>query len=356
MRRTNRHNLARTRWADILPPELVAAFIGMLAVFFWVQSPAFAQEGDPLQGSVEQQEQFQNQEQQQSQQQQAPLQGGVEQQEQFQPQSGGATKRPMLQGGVDHSESLPPVDKTLRSGARFDERTFTNVVPNNLWVAIPPWMAGVWETRNETQLEVVDLTFPGLGTTNQPRMFTRHDTWVFGMQADKYGQIWHFINVPSYRKVSLAATTEHRRETSKEFLFVSESRVMTRYRFLAVIVNAETNKIQQVRQQETVMLYKPESQNVLKGFGSIKIFSQEGIPLLISKNYTPFYRTQHFAPIPLYHGIDMRKSFRDYLVSHNLAERVPDDLKAQYGDATMPAGSPQFVTPPFVTPQFGAPR
>jgi hypothetical protein len=304
---------------------------------------------NPLQGSVGQQDQMQGGLQLPLQDNpQTPLQGSVEaQQQQF--QSG--TKKPMLQGGVEHSYSLPPVDKTLRSGANFDERAFTNVVPTNLWVAIPPWMAGTWETRTETQLEFADLTFPGLGTTNQPRMFTRQDNWIFGMQTDKYGQIWHFINVPSYRKVVLASTIEHRRELSKEFLFVSKNRVMTRYRFLAVIANTETNKIQQVRQQETVMLYKPESQNVLRGFGSVKIFSQEGIPLLVSKNFTPFYRVQHFAPVPTYHGIDMRKSFRDYLVSHNLADRVPDDLKAQFGTADVQPGSAQFGAPQ--QPQYG---
>lgn len=259
----------------------------------------------PLQGSIEQQEQ---------QQQTAPLQGGV--------------KQPLLQGGVEHSENLPPVDKKLHTGANFDETKFSDVVPNNLWVPIPAWFAGVWETKSETQLEVVDLAFGGMGSTNQPRTFARSDQWVFGMQVDKFNQIWHFINVPSYRRVEVIDMTEHRQELTKEFLYVADNRVLTRYQFTSVVADGQTQKIKQVRQQETVMLFKPESDDTMRGFGSIKLFTSEGLPIMVSRNYTPFYKVRNFSPVPQYVGIDMRQSFRNYLISHNLSDRLPDDLRA----------------------------
>lgn len=256
---------------------------------------------------------------------------------------GGVNDAAPLQGGVEHAEKLPPVEKRLQSGSKFDEGYLTNVVPNNMWIPIPSWFAGVWETRTETQLESTDLTGMGsMGTggmemigmggmnesfSNKPSTFARIDKWVFGMQVDKFGQVWHFINVPSYRKVQVEDTFEHRQEVSKEFLYVDDARVVTRYRFTAVIADGQSKKIQQARQQETMLIYKAATPDTMRAFGSIKLFSQEGLPLMLSKNYTPFYRLKPFAPIPVYHGIDMRRSFRDYLLSHKLTERIPDDLK-----------------------------
>lgn len=270
---------------------------------------------------------------------QTQLEGGTQQQVL---QTG--TKTQVLQGGVNHSSKLAPVEKKLHSGSKFDVSAFDDVVPNNLWVPIPPWFAGVWETRTETQLETVnlqpDMGMGGMGMdgsgmdgmgmgsgsaqSSEPKTFARTDKWVFGMQTDKHGQIWHFINVPSRRRVQVGDSVEFRYELSKEFLHTGQNRVLSRYRFTAVIVDDKTQKIVESRQQETLLLFKPETPDKLRAFGSIKLFSQEGIPLMLSSNFTPFFRLQEYAPIATYRGIDMQKSLREYLLSHGMAERVPD--------------------------------
>lgn len=230
-----------------------------------------------------------------------------------------------LQGGVEHSESLPPVDPSLQSGADFDDREFQNVVPNNLWVPIPSWFAGVWQTRSETQLETLDLV-SGVKNT-KPRSMTRADRWIFGMQMDNSGQIWHFINVPSSRKVVVADLIEYRQELSKEFLYSGEDKVISRYRFTAVQVDAASNKIKRVHQQESVMQFMPPYDDAMEVDSSLKGFNTSGRPQLQAHHITVFFRAQAFAPIGLYNGLDMRKSFRDYLISHKMADRLPPDLQ-----------------------------
>ena len=237
---------------------------------------------------------------------------------------GTAAHAQFLQGGVEHAETLPPVDKRLQTGAEFDDHYFDKEQPNNLWVPIPSWFAGVWRTQTETMLNTVDLEDPD-NSVSYPRVMKRNDKWIFGMQVDRTGQIWHFINVPSHRKVLINTDYEYRNETSKEFLYIGEDRVLTRIRFVAFTVDSTSRRITESRQQETQWLFTPAADGIVRGDNSFKTYSTNGKPLSMSRNFAPFYRAQAFAPIDIYNGIDMRKSFREYLMSHNLADRLPAD-------------------------------
>lgn len=250
-----------------------------------------------------------------------------------------------LKGGVEHAEVLPPADNRLQVGAGFDDSYFNDVHPNNLWVQIPPWLAGVWETRTETQLNIIDFKYPFL--SNQlHQTFRRSDQWVFGMQADNTGGIWHFINVPSHRKVLTGKTYEYRHELSKEFPYVDEGRVVARYRFTAFTVNIRSNKILRVHQQESLMTFVPEPDGTVRMNGSVKMFQENGQPRAQSKHIVPLYRTQEFAPIETYEGIDMRSSFRDYMLSHNLGDKLPKELQ----------NPPAYTAPPPATPPAAPPQ
>lgn len=253
----------------------------------------------------------------------------------------------MLQGGVEHSEALPPVDKRLRAGSQFDEQKYFNdVVPNNLWVPIPDWLAGVWETRHETMLEAVDLTGAQMEPF-QPRMFKRHDTWTFGMQRDKSGQCWHFINVPSHRRVlskdGFEDKLEYRHEISKEFLHTGNDSVRARYRFTTITVSPASRQIKRVHQQETLWTFTPAKEGVVRADNTFKVFSENGVPLSLHHNIAPFYKIQEFQPVSYFEGIDMRKSLRDYLISHDMTERVPDGglPEAQSAPQNVPQHAPQ---------------
>lgn len=227
-----------------------------------------------------------------------------------------------LQGGVEHSDSLPPVDSRLRSGSQFDEHYFDKVVPNNLWVPIPAWFAGVWQTRSETMLQKIDLQDPS-NLIPCPQTFVRNDSWTFGMQVDSTGQIWHFINVPSYRKVKFGDDYEYRYELSKDFSYTGEDRVSAKYRFIAFSVEGASQRILDSRQQETQWHFTPAMGGNMRADNSFKVFTPAGLPLSYSRNRAPFYRVRPFTPIDTYAGIDMRKSFRDYLISHQMTDRVP---------------------------------
>lgn len=228
-----------------------------------------------------------------------------------------------LQGGIEHSEQVEPADKRLQVGADFEDDYFKNVHANNLWVPIPDWLAGVWHTRTETQLAIRDLRFAFL-SNHIPITFARSDEWVFGMQSDKTGQIWHFINVPAYKKVLTGKTYEFRHELSKQFPYTDDDKVVAKYRFTAFTVDIRSRKIKRVHQQESVMTFTPDGMDVVRMDGSVKMFEVQGTPRAISKNVVPLFKTKQYAPIPVYADIDMRQSFCQYLLSHNLKDRIPD--------------------------------
>src|SRR5262245_41086414 len=54
-------------------------------------------------------------------------------------------KAPMLQGGIEHSVQLPPVQTRLHVGATFDEGLLEKPLPSIVWYRVPLWMAGKWE-------------------------------------------------------------------------------------------------------------------------------------------------------------------------------------------------------------------
>jgi Na+-transporting methylmalonyl-CoA/oxaloacetate decarboxylase gamma subunit len=235
-------------------------------------------------------------------------------------------KVPMLKGQLEHSERVEPLDNRLKAGAQFNEGLFRNLTPNNIWVPIPHWLAGVWETRHEVRLKSTDLI---TGKSSAPAVMKRHDIWTFGMQLDKNGQVWHYLEVPSFRGVEfnepgLGAAIEYRHEILKEFPILEQDLVGARYRFTAISVSKATGTIIRVHQQETLWSLRPFDQNTVKAQASFKTFTRDGVPWLLSDHVTPFFKVRPFSVMDTYHGQDMRTLFREFLISHGHPELVPE--------------------------------
>src|SRR5262249_18920204 len=103
-----------------------------------------------------------------------------------------------LEGSVEHSEKLSPLDDSLRPGRVFDQGSFANVRPDYEWFQIPDWLAGLWYTRTERG----DYRDIRSGRYAPPATRPRSDKHLFGMQTDNKGEVWHCVVLPRKHTVS----------------------------------------------------------------------------------------------------------------------------------------------------------
>ena len=89
-------------------------------------------------------------------------------------QENGAAKR-ILQGSVEHSESLPSLDESLRPGAKYKEDVLLKLgtAANNDWFWIPSWYAGKRHTDEALIVYRYDFS-TGATTTPMQRQLERN--------------------------------------------------------------------------------------------------------------------------------------------------------------------------------------
>lgn len=224
-----------------------------------------------------------------------------------------------LEGSVQHSEQLAPLDESLRPGKVFDPSKLTDRTVKYEWYRIPNWLAGLWYTQSET-VKGVDLRN---GLINPPQERKRSDKHLFGMQMDAQGSIWHCIVLPRKHVVASDPITEDRLETTRDFFMTQPDEVITTYRFTAVQVNNSSHRIVQTHQQESILHLRPLDNDRLQVRGSLKTFDFDGRPMFQGASFMTFYRSRPFVELPTYRDADMRQLFKQYLIAHNLPNLVP---------------------------------
>jgi hypothetical protein len=243
------------------------------------------------------------------------------------PPATGTPQRPTLQGGVNHSEELPGLDDALRPGQAFKEEILLNPETpiNNSWFLIPSWYAGV---RHSEDVLIVYRHFFATGQTTTPmqRQLERQDS-LSGFQVDRSGGIWDYKHIPAIQHVEsdlvnavlFVKEVTPLKETQDEFV--------VKYEEISITLDKKKNKILQVTQQEQINSVTCPEPNLLKIDVSVKSFDRDGKPIRLEKSVVFSKITKPFEHIDSYEGQDLRPLFRDYLISHQLANLVPDDLK-----------------------------
>jgi hypothetical protein len=234
--------------------------------------------------------------------------------------------RAVLQGGVEHSESLPSLDESLRPGEKFKEDVLLSLgtSANNDWFWIPPWYAGKRHTEDALIVYRYDFS-TGATTTPMQRQLERQNS-VSGYQQDRNGEVWDFKNVPFIQHIDSGAVLAVLYIKSMKPLVVNRSQIVLKYDEISVTYEPKSHRIVDVVQQEQINTISPMPPDGLRADISTKSFTWDGQPqraeqsVVFSKIVEPYHRIDSLG------DKDMRSMFRDYLMANKLANLVPVDL------------------------------
>jgi hypothetical protein len=238
-----------------------------------------------------------------------------------QPKKDQAGSKVLLQGGVEHTRTLPPVEASLRPGSLFNANAFKATKPANKWYLLPDWIAGTWDIPGYTQYSIHDYR---TGKTNDIwRTVSQYSTEQIGMQTDKLGQAWYFPCVPYVVRHYENDIYHEQVIEQKEVLEVGHNRVVINYLSMDIQVDRSTGRVVRTDRVETLRVFTPQHHNFIRCDASQKTFNEDGKPLTLERRVHFSTRISGFRPQARCNGESLRNMFREYLRENNLNHLIP---------------------------------
>jgi hypothetical protein len=222
-----------------------------------------------------------------------------------------ASAAPILQAGIQHTETLPPMPEQFQPGRRLQQ---SNQQRHVYWQQIPRWLAGRFYSTVETQ----KATFNNTGTPAPPvniRQVVNDDYW--GEQSDALGNIWRIEILPH----SSFHDNDYMLIEDRRIVFQDDKKVVLRVRRFDVIVDQNQTILQSGQADEIkTILRKPTGIHV--DYDIVK-YDAGGRPEFGVVTSFDAKRTEEFRPCDSMPGLDVRQSFFDFLQTSGHPELIP---------------------------------
>ena len=254
----------------------------------------------------------------------------------------GKTSTLVLEGKIEHSQSLAPVESGLKAGLTFDITNLPKLVSGNEWYQLPDWAPGRYKTEKDTCYYFKELS-SGL-TDHTVQSTTAIHTGDSGMQTDKLGHVWEYEYAPYKTRVDGDTTYEYQLIRKRKPLELSNDRMTFLYVGTTIHISKVDNKIIRTSQVESIQTYTPAGPNKIKCAASMKIFDENGKPIALTRLVSGKQKIAPYHRIDKLNGKDLQVSFRDFLISHNLEHLMPVYLQTGSSGTALPQ-QVKFKTP-----------
>lgn len=186
-----------------------------------------------------------------------------------------ASRPTMLKAGVEHSETVQPLDPQLLPGQRFNPNAVAMGAPVDEWICIPPWFAGTFQVDRSLVAEFIDYR---TGTQLSPnRMEKIYRTFHYGHQLDSNGRVWHLNRCPYRNSIETEQSVQYNLIRSSKFLHSGNDSVVETATGPALVVAKDTGVIARSTTIETFGRFE-SSGNGIRKTTSIKGFGPTGMP------------------------------------------------------------------------------
>ncbi|HEY9680445.1 MAG TPA: hypothetical protein V6C86_02535 [Oculatellaceae cyanobacterium] len=217
-----------------------------------------------------------------------------------------------LIGGVEHSESLAPVEQTLAPGQIFDMRNLpTQGDGPSRFFKIPSWLAGTWHKDSQTDFYRYSYVTKQTDITTRTAPARSDGTW--GTQRTDDGQVWQYDATPFNSTVDSGSDFVVQLVRVSEPVAESEKVFVRRSLDTQIRVDKMTGRIKAVESGEQLTTYYPEQDGLVKRESSAKVFDANGNPLLLGKSFSYETRVAEFQPQDTYQGKDVRALFVQFI-------------------------------------------
>ena len=190
--------------------------------------------------------------------------------------------------------------------------------PSMDWFQVPVWMAGEWTKQGDLTVSETELR---TGQTNQNQGWTVDRMTVrWGTLADRAGNIWHALVLPSERDGESKGlhvkflTSEHKVEQ------LNAQSMVTRTRYLITETDERTRQLANEFQQESLNHYTIMSDGELQNQSYNRMYDLSGKPYREGVLLSRFTKAGPFVPEKVRSGYDMEQSLNSYLYAHGLAQ------------------------------------
>ncbi|MBX9947839.1 MAG: hypothetical protein K2Y39_01625 [Candidatus Obscuribacterales bacterium] len=206
--------------------------------------------------------------------------------------SGGGTSN-MLKAGVEHSETVQPLESELRPGQRFDPNAAILGTPVDDWICIPPWFAGTFYVDRSLVVDFIDYRTQTHLAPNKLEKIYR--TFHYGHQLDSTGRVWHLNRCPYRNSIQSEGSIQYNLIRQSKFLHSGNDSVVETATGPALVVSKETGVIARSTTIETFGRFEPFGQGIRKTT-SIKGFNFAGMPEDLIVRVEQAYRLEPFSP------------------------------------------------------------
>ncbi|MBX9689379.1 MAG: hypothetical protein K2X27_21900 [Candidatus Obscuribacterales bacterium] len=231
-----------------------------------------------------------------------------------------AAKPYTLQGGIEHSEKLAPVEREFRRGAKVDVSKAVNLNPENHWYQLPDWAVGNWTSIQATRTYAKDLRSSREQLTPETRSTKMEFSW--GFQKDKTGQVWEFAKEPYTLKLDNSENMVLKRVIHRQFLQADNSKVTLKLLTENVVVNKSNNQVVRTLQVENIQTCVPSPNDCMTCNASYKIFDEQGKAIELGKETNTARRISTFKPIDEYEGKNMPQLFKEFLSAQGRSDLI----------------------------------
>jgi hypothetical protein len=228
---------------------------------------------------------------------------------------------PKLTLEIPKLDKLPPVPKFLQAGATFNDKEDAVPTPNNVWYRIPSFLAGHWQSTEKTVTSSVNLL------TGKSNFNERTEEFIAelhqGFQQDNTGAYWQFQNAPFLgHSIGPNDVVHYSYVQLIQPISCSENRFVRR----SILTKAQVNGDQIVRTSQQVELIHsmtPLGSGNVREDTLARTLDSQGRPIWQNTSTVVYSMTRPYSPINRSEGRDMKEMFREYLVSHGMANLVP---------------------------------
>jgi hypothetical protein len=260
------------------------------------------------------------------------------------------TKQPtMLKAGVEHSETVQPLDPQLMPGRRFDPNAVALGAPVDEWICIPPWFAGTFQVNNSLVAEFIDYRTRTQLTPNRMEKIFR--TFHYGHQLDSNGRVWHLNRCPYRNSIETERTVQYNLIRSSRFLHSGNDSVVETATGPALVVAKDTGVIARSTTIETFGRFESNGNGIRKTT-SIKGFSPAGTPEDLIVRIEQATMVEPFAPDP-----STAQSFARFMAQRQAQKQYQQMQDGRTPQSSTPyiQGSPMQGTPMQGYPMQGSP-
>jgi hypothetical protein len=241
--------------------------------------------------------------------------------------SGGVSAE-TIDGGVNMSETLPPVQPTLRAGADFNAANLPAAGTTAGWYWIPPWSGGTWHREM--------MTYIGPDGTGQTQLSRVDHFW--GQQADNRQEIWQHHNEPYSEREDLPKWTEWKTVVLQDPVRLTAGEMQMHFRATTVQVNKKNGKINKTYQQEEMQFLRPEGAGKMYEESWMKFFDEMGRPLGKQHGIAHLTLTQPFQPVQIdpKTGLNLHQDFLAFLAANGYQYLIPGGPPANTNQQSAP--------------------